>query len=538
MPSRIFSTVDIEYSASIRTASDGDLWPTTWADDGHLYTANGDGTGFLAVPAPASTEGSTSAANPWADIVVNRIEGVPETGITGARLAAGAAVGPVWTDPAHYNRKPTGIVAVDGNGDGVDELYLAVQDLRYGDDGFDDVPAASISRSDDHGATWHPTATPMFTNYIFTTVFFLDYGQSNRHSIDPGYVYAYGLDNNWRDSFSDTVPDPVDLYLARVPVGAIQDRDAWQFFTGLADSQPQWSATDRTPVLTDTRRVYPVLNVEGVSNMSVMSQGGVVYNKPLDRYIYTSWTEYTYEFYEAPQPWGPWKLFAHKDFGPYPWWGPGNTTGPKQGGYATTIPSKFISDDGLTMWVQSNWFVSAATPEERTYHFSLRKMRVTPATTQPPANTPDPTRNLAAPDTGAVALDKTSHYGHLGHLNDGDASRSEDSWDGTPKTVDQWGYAWPRRFNLNRVVYTTGASYGDGGWFAADLKIQVRQDFAWVDVTNLTVDPPYPYDATATPYRTFTFDFDATWGDAVRIIGQPGGAASFTAIAELEVYYG
>src|SRR5262249_30880948 len=33
-------------SAIARGAEDSDIWATTWADDGHLYTAYGDGTGF------------------------------------------------------------------------------------------------------------------------------------------------------------------------------------------------------------------------------------------------------------------------------------------------------------------------------------------------------------------------------------------------------------------------------------------------------------------------------------------------------------
>src|SRR5581483_7012466 len=31
----------------VRAAHDSDIWATTWADDGHLYTAYGDGTGFV-----------------------------------------------------------------------------------------------------------------------------------------------------------------------------------------------------------------------------------------------------------------------------------------------------------------------------------------------------------------------------------------------------------------------------------------------------------------------------------------------------------
>lgn len=46
-PSSFFATSLVEYSSSVNiAASDGDLWPTTWADDDYLYTANGDGRGF------------------------------------------------------------------------------------------------------------------------------------------------------------------------------------------------------------------------------------------------------------------------------------------------------------------------------------------------------------------------------------------------------------------------------------------------------------------------------------------------------------
>jgi hypothetical protein len=532
--STFFSTVDTGYASEVTTASDGDLWPSAWADDGALYAANGDGRGF---------SNDTSL-----DVVANRITGLPPDGITGARLAASDAIGPIWSDPTQYNRKPTGMIAVDGDGDGVDELYLAVQDLKSGaTNPFDDAPAASISRSTDRGATWTHTASAMFTDHVFTTIFFLDFGQSSGHrsvlgSADADFVYAYGLDGNWRTSYADTVPDPVDLYLARVPVGAIQDRASWRFFTGFdADGRPTWSPdiAAKTAVLHDDRRLYPSISYNpknGPTNVTVISQGSVVYNAGLNRYLYTSWSEYTFEFYEAPAPWGPWKLFLHKDFGPYPWWGSGGTVGPKNGGYATSIPTRFISSDGQTMWVQSNWFVgndSGAT----NYDFSLRKLRVTPYQPSTPSNGPDSTANLARTVGDTVAIDKTSHYGHLAYLNDGDAGQSEDSWDGTTKTADQWGYTWPRAYHLNRVEYTTGTVFADGGWFASDLRVQVRREFSWVDVAGLTVTPAYPYSAAAGANTTYTFRFDTTWGDGVRITGVPGGSSAFTSIAELAVYY-
>src|SRR5690606_16702627 len=158
--SDFFATVRIDEGASIRTDSDGDLWPTTWADHGHLYNANGDGAGF--------SDGE------YTDIVVSRIEGTPASGITGERLASGRDVAPIWGDPAMVNSKPTGIVAVDGNGDGRDELYLAVQDLACTPDRiFDEAPAAGVVASEDYGRTWRAPDGPMFTDHTFTTVMFL-----------------------------------------------------------------------------------------------------------------------------------------------------------------------------------------------------------------------------------------------------------------------------------------------------------------------------------------------------------------------------
>jgi hypothetical protein len=527
-PSTAFGTVFVEPSATVRTASDGDLWPSAWADDDNLYILNGDGKGF-------------DLTASLFDVVVNRVTGTPETGITGEVLAAEKDLGPIWGNPADYNRKPTGIVAVDGNGDGKDELYAAIQDLKHGYQAFDDAPAASIAVSRDYGVTWESTAEPMFTDHVFTTIFFLDYGKSNAGAAVLGtegarYVYAYGIDYNWRDSFTNRVTDPTDLYLARVPIGSIQDRATWEFFSGLEGDQPTWNAdiAARQPVLTDTRRVYPSTLRLGLSNMTVIAQGSVTYNAPLERYIYSSWTEYTWEFYEAPQPWGPWTLFLHKDFGVYPWTGTGDDScpGPKNGGYATVIPSKFISEDGRTMWVQANWWGNNACGET-TYVYALRKLEVTPYAPSTPANTADPEANLAL--EGAVPIEKSTHFGRWRALNDGATDLGEDSYDGEDKTVDFWGYTWPEARSINRVDYTTGIQFPDGGWFE-DLRVQVRQAFVWTDVQNLAMSPDYPFSDTVKEAQPYTLTFETIWGDGVRIIGTPGGSARFTSISELGVY--
>ncbi|GAA4616125.1 hypothetical protein GCM10023108_27530 [Saccharopolyspora hordei] len=550
-----FVTAFTDYASTVSTESSGDLWPTCWADDDLVYTANGDGRGF--------------GDQPMAPIVANRIAGTPETGLRGERLAAGDAIARAHADPAQYNPKPTGIVAVDGNGDGRDELYLAVQDLRSAPAGqaFDDAPNATVVKSEDHGRTWQQPAEPMFTDHVFTTIMFLDFGRSQEHARtlgpqDAGHVYAYGLDHNWRTSYSGTVPSPTGLYLARVPRDSVQQRDAWRFWAGSGPDGPKWTARieEKAPVLTDERRLYTDLVVTGRRDLSVLSQGGVLYNAPLRRYLYTSWSEYTFEFYEAPAPWGPWRLFLSKDFGCQPWFGrPGRIrfdpvpgghdiplpeageprpacAGPKNGGYACTLPSKFVSADGTRMWLQSNWFqgLQCGLPN---YCFSLRQFRAFPRQWGDPAvNRPDPARNLAR-EPDVFPVEKTAHHGRGDYLNDGVLEQSEDSYDGTRKQTDSWGYTWREQRWVDRVVYTTGTTFPDGGWFARDLRVQVRQADGWVDVSGLVITPPYPHDRTAGPHRSYALTFAPTTGDGVRITGVPGGSAAFTSIAELEVYF-
>lgn len=344
---------------SVVGVSDGDLWPSCWSDDGNLYAANGDGSGF----------GTTTS-----DIVMNRISGSPASDdLAGEGLALGDQLGQVWSGE-DFTRKPTGMLCVDGT------IYLAVQDLRKD---FNRATAATIARSDDHGRTWAwDTAAPMFHDGVFTTVWFADYGKDSANAPDSRYAYAYGLDGNWRDSYDDSVADPTELFLARVPVDTVLDASTWEFYAGrLGAAQPTWTSNiaQKKPVPIDTRRAHPLEaatpdtpgTTASAGDLSVVSQGGVTYLPRLGRYVYTSWTELTFEFYEAPQLWGPWTPFLSEDFGPYPW------SDARYGGYATTIPSKFVSDDERTMWVQSS-VCPCAPAGMSSYWFGLRELTLAP----------------------------------------------------------------------------------------------------------------------------------------------------------------
>ncbi len=348
---------------------------TTGTTDDALITAWGDGFGFRADRTGKRPDIGVGrlAGRPWGSAGPAGLAAAPLSGENLAEdTAAAQSVFRVWTKGPYY-QKPTGLLCRPGR------VYLAVQDLDY--ETYDDAPAATIASSGDGGRTWVEAATPMFHGGVFTTIMFLDAGGGVAGAAGatgeasasgaPGaagepYAYAYGLDHNWRAS--DHVLDPQGLYLARIAA----DRDpqslaSWEFFAGLdAAGAPTWTRdiAAKRAVLVDCTRRHPEGRKKGYA---VIGQGGVVYDAPLRRYLYTSWTEYTFEFYEAPTPWGPWRRFLSKDFGLPPW------TPENHGGYGTSIPSRFISADGKTLWVQSNTWSSGVDHND----FALRKLVVT-----------------------------------------------------------------------------------------------------------------------------------------------------------------
>ncbi len=98
LPSPVIGRVEFAWSTHKRLAEGSDNWPTTWADDGNLYTAWGDGGGF---------GGSNSAGR--VTLGVARVEG-DASSYTGAN---------VWGEhqsehPAQFGGKSYGIISVGG----------------------------------------------------------------------------------------------------------------------------------------------------------------------------------------------------------------------------------------------------------------------------------------------------------------------------------------------------------------------------------------------------------------------------------------
>lgn len=132
---------------------------------------------------------------------------------------------------------------------------------------------------------------------------------------------------------------------------------------------------------------------------------------------------------------------------------------------------------------------------------------------------------------------KTISAGHSGRLNDGLVSGSADDWDREDKPESWWGYAWPRLYTMDTLVFTYGALRDEGGWFREPPRVQVRRDGRWLDAKEQRVSPEYPRSRPEKPFQQYVFHFEPVAADGIRIIGAPGGTQTFTSVAELEVYY-
>jgi hypothetical protein len=290
---------------TLETAAPGsDLWPTSWGPDGHIYTSWGDGGGFSGT----NSDGRVSMG-------FARIEGPPER-FSGINVNGGKGA----EHPASFpsQGKTGGIVFVDG----VLYAWLNRQD--------GDWPSVnhSLIWSDNNAAAWKQSSWlwPKGRGR-FKPNTFLQFGPDNVGARDD-YVYVYGRnETGWAEG--------IHGYLSRVHRAKIKTKEAYRFFAGLDSSgSPIWSheVGRRQPHFTDPA------GVEGIQ---------VVYNAALNRYLMTvhRGRQGTIGVFDAPQPWGPWTTIAYEDN-----WLNLAGTGVRREMLFINIPTKWITDDGRTLW--------------------------------------------------------------------------------------------------------------------------------------------------------------------------------------------
>lgn len=310
-PSPVIDRIEFDFRTHRRLAPGSDNWPVTWADDGHLYGAWGDGGGF----GGTNKEGRVHLG-------VARIEGDGKN-YTGTNVWGGAPPG----RPAHFGGKSYGILSVGG----VLYMWVSPQPNPH-------LANCQIAMSKDHGATWTLADWKFRFEDGLTIPTFLNFGRDYAGARD-GYVYSYYIQPAWGPQISTRHGDstfdvhiPGRIHLSRVPRQSILTREHYEFFAGLgADGQPAWTRDlgQKQPVFTDV--------ANGVGwNLSVS------YNPGLKRYILC--TQHTENragnigIFDAPEPWGPWTTVLFQDK-----WGAPHL---EASTWLWHFPTKWLSRDG------------------------------------------------------------------------------------------------------------------------------------------------------------------------------------------------
>src|SRR5581483_9356806 len=181
--SRIITSMTWDFSSvtSLRQAHGSDLWPLTWAADGNLYAAWGDGGGF---------DGDSNSIG-RVSLGFARISGIPAPGTPDSMIGEN-----IWGDAPRFAQVPATF------GGKIDDL-ISVRGILYGHGGLwtqancgcadpttrsgDNPTERTLIWSSNLGRSW--TIAPWtVTSDLGST---LQAGQDYRSATDPEHLYLY-----------------------------------------------------------------------------------------------------------------------------------------------------------------------------------------------------------------------------------------------------------------------------------------------------------------------------------------------------------
>lgn len=320
---------------------EGDMWPLTWAENDEIYAGAGDNKGC-----PMNLWKISTLKNYWNQSGKVLPDVLSNSGSWTAEMINGNPVNieKYCTHPEAPFIKPAGILDVEG------VLYLAVEAQNYGDNPLFNRQRNHhgwIVTSDDGGKTFNQEATSshFFEGKLYSC-HFLQFGRGYRGARDS-YVYAYFPYD--RENGRSYWENNDALLLGRVPKDRILERGQWEFYCSQEGKKPEWTS--------DEEKAEPVFVYEKMTGSD-----HVVYNAGIQRYILGNYSFIDEEgyprpihqmkypeshisqltLYEAPEPWGPWKLFYQDDN-----WG-------TYGDYQPNFPTRWITENGKIMFMVSS----------------------------------------------------------------------------------------------------------------------------------------------------------------------------------------
>jgi hypothetical protein len=363
------SFAGLEFTGRHASYTRADTWYPSWASDGKLYSPYTDG--FV-------SETFVHSDNADATTGMGLIEGEDPLHLTVTDI--GSYRSRPWPYATRY---PCGTLV--HNGVWYYGTYILNGDGRPNGNYTFLGPFVGFRHSTDFGKTWTETPCTPLNNLFGETVdryaadadteikrytkikmgspHFVDFGKNMEHAPDgKAYLTAHGNTDPLSPQ-SWILGD--QIYLARVtPTPAnINDVTKYDFFAGRdRNGKALW--------VRDFEDIKPVFEWKGHTGCVTAT-----YNAPLGKYFMCVSTGRevfsTFDTYllEADSLEGPWRMIAYMEaFG--------------RQAYFVNIPSKFISGDGMTMWLcyAANWTGHSSSPQGSSYAMSLHEFRLVPRT--------------------------------------------------------------------------------------------------------------------------------------------------------------
>lgn len=120
------------------------------------------------------------------------------------------------------------------------------------------------------------------------------------------------------------------------------------------------------------------------------------------------------------------------------------------------------------------------------------------------------------------------------NICDGDVDKATNTWNGTQKAFDFFGYYFYVPQIVSEVVYVNGPTFVDGGWFSAAPAVQVYVDSEWQNIDS-TISEAYDITGATVANKEYSFTFEPVECKGVRVCGTPGGTGSFISCGEMKV---
>ena len=312
-PSRSVGGISLDWSTHHRAAPGSDNWQLTWADDGHLYGACGDGGGF----GGTNSDGRVSLG-------FGRVEG-PWNSYRGVNVWGGKDA----LHPATFEGKSWGTVALG------QDLYMWVVPKSLL---LDMQSEARLYHSSDSGASWRPASWAFTRSDGLSIPTMCQFGRGYRGARDE-YVYHYFVGP--RDDSEYRVQKPGAIYLLRCPRTQMMQRAAYEAFASAPGKSPSWSRS--------LAGMQPVFQDQQSGTGWVCS---VSYNPTLNRYLlmtdHSASPNGNLGMYEAREPWGAWHTVAYFDHAAGRPFGAGHV---EPNTFFCNLPSKWQEERKLTLVV-------------------------------------------------------------------------------------------------------------------------------------------------------------------------------------------